>query len=1478
MLRLGVVLCAAGGALAEMLSFAPTIQNVSPRECSLSSIAATIAWPAVVPTDDVLDAYELSYRVVQNTTWISWSNSLTGRIGAVPSLEVQTVVSRGLSGPITGGYFRLTSSYLSIADVDTRTGLAVSPLIAFDASAADVRAALEAIHDIMHVQVTREGPDLLGGYAWRIEFHEEHARPMLGIHTNLLDNGSVSISQVDLPTSMCTTDCIATVTGLSANTNYVFRVRAHAATAGWGPWSPVTKPWTTCTLALPGMPTQVIATSVSPVGISVTWAAPSDATTSLPIRSYSFGHRCNDDIFWRTQIIPSNTPFAAVTTARPNANCQVRVLATNDVGSGQYSDVVSVRTLPGPPLPPLSAVLSSISESMLRISITPTMDDGGAQPVAYIAEIKTADGTDWIPLPTLSPVVGSAAVLTLDWQAPAPYTRYVARVSSKNSLGASDWVVSNFIRTDRPRVVAARKAADPRAIEMLVVPALTAGEAANRQDKYYMAGTANGGRLGGDGQPGAVYVRVFAMDGALLKQDAVYFTGSVQNYTIPDTPKYVRAVADVYAWGGGGGGGSINAHDGGFGGGGGFARAAFSITRGSVFQVTVGGGGGGATSRSGGSGGFGGGGRGGRGHFVGGGGGGATLIHIEKPRGQWTLVLVAAGGGGGGASSVCCAAGGAAGGVNGTAGMEPTAAQMGLPLSLANRDEFHSKFEFGDTRDFTGSAARDNNVEFGYAPGADFATLAGGGGGGRCASGGEAGRQSSYESAIQQVATFGQPFVGGIGGDGKKGGGGGGGGFFGGGGGGGGLEGAGGGGGSGYISASEVEPLPDPVQAPVPQQVTITSGVTTLSIQWRPPENGPFTHRHQNVGYIVEVASGYANEDFVPVDGTTNTQFVLSGLTPATSYAIRIKLLVPGDLGGYSSRVVAQTLPRPTNSWQHIRPTLLMQSNVGGGFRHADGAFGSPSPRRGHTMVVLGEYTYLFGGFGPGYRCQRGTSDVCMASPLENNELWRYHSTTQTWYVSISATLHVQDVVGGVRPPPREKHSASALGDGKMLVFGGRQLAGPRAFNDVWQLDVGTTTTLASTQTTPNVALVDGQDTWTAAMASIDPTRMCIRSMQVVLNITHACLNTLEVFLYGPGPTTLPSLQQDYMTGSDVVGDVMWTIDGGNQPNGPIRASSAVPTTRGHRVQLYGAANASMACRSGPQTLVFNSTTSLEPMDAFSHLPAAGTWTLQIHDREKDSLAGTLTSWGIEWIMEPCTPSYEWTNVGGSIHGTPPSPRYQHTSIAVGPTTLFVFGGKDTVEYPDDLYRLDFYSSTSSRNAWQVLQPVGLSSFHRRYGQLFFVTPFQALVPTAGLREELDTPPIEDQLQALDMMQYALTEPTSAMQPLQAMNTTTSAPSQRYFTSGGWWTLPTSPSSKVVLFGGQDQTGFLDDLWELSLAESPPPSVSPDYICPWMMRTRAAEWSISCGATSLPSQPCSVSSILQAAWCQGSYQTIQNLF
>ncbi|RHZ03131.1 hypothetical protein DYB31_013550, partial [Aphanomyces astaci] len=293
-----------------------------------------------------------------------------------------------------------------------------------------------------------------------------------------------------------------------------------------------------------------------------------------------------------------------------------------------------------------------------------------------------------------------------------------------------------------------------------------------------------------------------------------------------------------------------------------------------------------------------------------------------------------------------------------------------------------------------------------------------------------------------------------------------------------------------------------------------------------------------------------------------------------------------GNVGGYSPRVISQTLARPINSWRLIRPMLLMQSNVGSGFRHNDDVFSSP--------------------------------------------------------------LHVQDVVGGVRPPRREKHTASALGKSKMLVFGGRQLAGP-SFNDVWQLDVGTPTTLVSDQSMANVLLRDGADTWTTAVASTDPTATCIQSMQVVLNITHSCLNTLEVFLYGPGPSTLPALQQDDKTGSDVARDVTQRLDG----------------------------------------------------------------------------------------------------------------------VCIG--------------------------ATVTCNAWQTLQPLGESIFHRRYGQLFFVTPFQVLVPTAGL-QTTDDQSSHDQT-GLDLLHYSLTEPTSAMTSVYVANNDTAVPSHRYFTAGAWW--PASTNSKV---------------------------------------------------------------------------------
>ncbi|KAH9194510.1 hypothetical protein AeNC1_003513 [Aphanomyces euteiches] len=1423
--------------VAQWQPFSAPRELVITREaCQVDSIAARVHWPAV---DGPITAYEVQYRPVggpKATEWIVWSNTLSGRPSgtSIPTWEVQTIQTRSVDGvtPISGGFYRVTSSYKSVLDVDTRTGLAVSPLIAFDATAQDVEAALEAIHDLVDVKVTRDGPDALGGYKWRIEFHEVDPRPMLGIHTAAIPNGLVSIVEMKEPTKVCTAACSAVVSNLVSRTSYVFRVRAGSETT-WGPWSSASNVYETCNIAVPAAPTQLTLLSTTRSAITIQWTALAKPT------AFKVQYRCGPEILWSlTQV---TTFFATIHDLRPNTQCQFRVSAWNEVGDGPWSHVFVARSNPGPPEPPESLVFSVVNATMLRLTWTPPLDDGGRSIQAYNVKIKALDTVgEWIELPpTLD--------LQVDWPPLAPYRRYGARVAATNAIGQSNWKLSNIIRSDMVRVVPTPSPEESSPKEIYLVAASQAS-AANREDKYYMGGTANGGQRGKDGQPGVVFLRLFGLDGRILNEETMFYHQRRQNYSIPATAAYDCAVADLYAWGGGGGSASLGTDEWAAGGGGGFTRASFPIYRNDVFEINVGGGG--LGTLNGGYGGYGGGGSGGPGDFPGAGGGGATSIRLLRA-GQWSLILVAPGGGGGGATAVCCSSGGGGGGVNGTAGTAPTASQIDLPLEMTIRDEFHSRFEFGDTRDFTGRSAYDQNLGYGFARYADYTTLASGGGGGSNTSGGPAGTQSSYRYGANRGPSNGVSGLGGVGGEGMKGGGGGGGGYFGGGGGGGGLEGAGGGGGSGFVLSSAVAvPVQLPVVAVVPDQVTVTPRESTLLVQWKKPTRD---FDDLIVGYAVELVVGRENLDFKQLGVTTQLSFVIDSLEPATEYSVRVKLISQYNKGSYAPRVVVTTLAMPKNSWRFIPPLQLMQSNVGMGFRQVDGPVVSPSPRRGHSMVVIGDYHYLFGGFGPGYPCQRGTSDVCFASSRENNELWRYHPKTQTW-LQIAAT-------GG--PSPREKHTASVVG-GKMLVFGGRQLQ-QGSFNDVWQLDVGMPVNITSTLTSSNVALNDGQDTWTTAMAATDPSKQCTKSLQIVVNLNHDCLNTLEIFLYGPGPSSAPSIQQDRITGSAAASDKTWSIDNG-QGVGAGRITETFPTTRGHRAQLFGMANTSTVCLSGAQTLTFDMTSSLEPLEKFIHIPPAGIWTLQIHDREKEGLQGVLLSWQIQWTVEACTPIYQWTDVTSSIQGTPPSPRYQHSSIVVG-NSLFVFGGKDAVEY-QDLYRLD-YVPGAANNAWTTLQPVGLSILQRRYGQLFILSEYEILLPTMGLHSDT----FDDATAFVELQKQSLIHSTVAPAAINIANAS-SAPSQRYFAAATWW------NSKLLLFGGQDNSAYLDDLWELTIAPSTMrPALVPTQICPWMFTTRQREWLASCGSTTnLNSQPCSLSTILLAAWCQQTYQTVHNLY
>ena len=72
----------------------------------------------------------------------------------------------------------------------------------------------------------------------------------------------------------------------------------------------------------------------------------------------------------------------------------------------------------------------------------------------------------------------------------------------------------------------------------------------------------------------------------------------------------------------------------------------------------------------------------------------------------------------------------------------------------------------------------------------------------------------------------------------------------------------------------------------------------------------------------------------------------------------------------------------------------------------------APSPRNGHTMVLIGMQLYVFGG---------GDETVSF------NDTHTLHVGSMTWD---------KPVVHGTLPSPRSRHSASAVGN-NMVVFGG---------------------------------------------------------------------------------------------------------------------------------------------------------------------------------------------------------------------------------------------------------------------------------------------------------------------------------------------------------------------------------------------------------------------------------------------------------
>eukprot|EP00948_MAST-09A_sp_MAST-9A-sp1_P003206 g3206.t1 len=915
----------------------------------------------------------------------------------------------------------------------------------------------------------------------------------------------------------------------------------------------------------------------------------------------------------------------------------------------------------------------------------------------------------------------------------------------------------------------------------------------------HVSGTSCGGGIMTDGCPGFVVIRLFyENDFVEIGKPIQFFSSALeyQTFVIPE-PRHKSSAqtmhyVEILAWGAGGAGGTSN-HS--YGGGGGFVRSYFSLKFLSRLKIVVGGGGFAPQGGQGGEGGFNRGGPGGSGEMGAGGGGGATEVWLveSEQEGDESLLLSAGGGGGGGATNYCCGHGGAGGGSIGENGAS----------SIANtpRDNtaasIPSRSEFNDVRDTTGFPALHEHLDSGFAPQADYTQLSSPGSGGTPTSGGAGGSCGTYEyflgsnlivdslgdfdsskdsfapSKMTNIATKGTQSSGGRGCSSKEAGGGGGGGFFGGGGGGGGVDGAGGGGGSGFVNSSFVyvpvdlmsKFLPDAIKAPLATRIFDTA----VTITWEPPAHEPASEPYF---YFIEQSVGPASQDFKKIATVTASRagvrpatlsHHVTGLLPDTTYRFRIiaSHVVIHSPGRASLPVLVTTAAPLQNTWIQKKQRSFTNANAHAGARITNPSTSTeemlPSAARGHSLVTISGFLYLFGGFHGGYRCDdntngehrlglasydsrkesdKPTSNFCRRNAGATNKLWRYDPLTSTW---------VQLTTTGSTIEPREMHSSVAIGSTReiMLVFGGhrggsgnsisgrpistnsgrgRTVQGDVLYNDVWELNPGRESSISISSGTLNKDIEERHKTRVSIMAQTTLNNnydvdMCIVDVDVVVNIQHACTGDLTLTLLGPGHATLGTQDQ---TSKDR--DHSRGYPSANNISPHDVASHKTP------VQLFPGHNGTLLNTCGMGGLVNtrfddegesiyarenNSpfTGNFKPKDSlkvFDHLPADGKWSLELYSKRGSF---KLHSWSLEIMVRPCHHFYRWRKL--SPTGSVPAARYGHSAVQLGGDKMFIFGGQDVAgKYLNDLWRLDYNDASSGKLgrgvvgvAWRQLAP-----------------------------------------------------------------------------------------------------------------------------------------------------------------------------
>lgn len=629
----------------------------------------------------------------------------------------------------------------------------------------------------------------------------------------------------------------------------------------------------------------------------------------------------------------------------------------------------------------------------------------------------------------------------------------------------------------------------------------------------------------------------------------------------------------------------------------------------------------------------------------------------------------------------------------------------------------------------------------------------------------------SQHKGWQILAEKGLFLEGGTAADGVDGGGGGGGGYYGGGGGGGGIDGAGGGGGSSFVNASALLLYENQASVPSDRTSVITGGISrpvityvndsAVSLAWT--FDWTYSLWGLPASFDVEMSEGTHSEDYrrvasIPVafgqedsgfnrNQTVNGQFTVAGLGRVETYRWRV-IPVFGKGRGYpSAPVMATTLDYAPTFWEPVVPRRASLTTSGRGLTntvlqrpHLDKlgvqiheenvwedperendaptslAAAVPSSRRGHTLTLVDDTIFMFGGRTDGYTCASVFTDLlnlgntesgrdvypCASYQNEVHELWAFDIHTYVWRL-----VNTSKWGNLVYPPAREQHTATYV-DGDMYIFGGKSRVFPSdtdlVTNDLWRLVIPHSTEFSFDYSTVHgmpksdrlFAAIDATDP-TSSSPELANTGLCVEKVVVEVEIYHECLSQLRLSLMGPGPETgSPNFHQMSTAGEVVLMD---------QPR-----SNNTGCVKGlHKFifedDLATVFTTSPSGRDNYECCDNAYNGQYKPDGKLSEYigsTMAAQWTLVVQDMAPDHLTGQLIKWKIRFISSACVKKYTWMELTNTVVGaTVPPPRYHALGVSYN-TSFFIYGGRDA----SDIALLDLYRYDVQIDKWTVLEPI----------------------------------------------------------------------------------------------------------------------------------------------------------------------------